>query len=131
MTNWIPLRTGLAQPRGHSAGCRRRLDDDWISSAASARGSRHGFGDENAAHLGHRELNAVRRVPAVTDKFIVARVQCHRISTRDLDELCEMHAGPMVMATLDGIRDRETTRRYLEVNTEHWERELDHGGSAA
>jgi RimJ/RimL family protein N-acetyltransferase len=76
-------------------------------------------------------------MPAVPDEFVAAPVHGLRISTEDLDDLCEMHADARVMATLGGIRDRETSRRYVEVNQEHWNqhgfgiyvlRDVDDGG---
>jgi [ribosomal protein S5]-alanine N-acetyltransferase len=59
---------------------------------------------------------------AVPEEFSAGPVHGLRISTEHLDDLCEMHADATVMATLGGIRDRETTRRYVEVNCEHWDR---------
>ena len=58
----------------------------------------------------------------VTEELIVTPVRGRRISPRDLDDLCEIHADPVVMATLGGVWDRETTLQYLAVNVEHWER---------
>jgi len=56
------------------------------------------------------------------EEFVISQVRGRRICTEDLDDLSEMHADPRVMATLGGIRDRDTTRRYVEANIEHWDR---------
>ena len=56
------------------------------------------------------------------NQFSTARLRADRIDIDDLSDLCRMHADPEMMKTLGGPRSEEQTRRYLQLNLEHWDR---------
>jgi len=58
------------------------------------------------------------------DSFVTPRLSAHRLAPSDLDELDHLHHDAEVSRYLGGVRDRETTRAYLDVNLKHWD---DHG----
>jgi len=54
------------------------------------------------------------------EDLVIGSLLARRLSWSDLGDLCAMHADPLVMQTLGGVRDRAATERYLERNLEHW-----------
>lgn len=54
------------------------------------------------------------------DDFSTARLDARRLTPDDWGEVCRMHADPLVMAHLGGVRDETQTAEYFNVNLEHW-----------
>ena len=54
------------------------------------------------------------------DTFVTARLEAERLAPAHFDLLDAMHSHERVMATLGGVRTRETTWRYIEDNLRHW-----------
>ncbi len=50
------------------------------------------------------------------------RLSLERLRPDHLEELCQFHQDPRVMATLGGIRSEEATRDWLARDRAHWER---------
>lgn len=69
-----------------------------------------------------REIRFVPRRAPPAGAPRTTRLALERLSPGHLDELCRLHGDARVMATLGGVRSEEATRRWLEVELEHWER---------
>jgi ribosomal-protein-alanine N-acetyltransferase len=54
------------------------------------------------------------------DSFSTARLRADRLTDTDLPELRRMHADPVVMASLGGVRTEDQTTSYLVKNLQHW-----------
>lgn len=67
------------------------------------------------------------RVPAPhlleDGSFVTARLIAEPLSDSHLPDLIRMHADPLHMATLGGVKDEDETRDYLERNLACWERD--------
>jgi RimJ/RimL family protein N-acetyltransferase len=57
----------------------------------------------------------------VLDSFTTARLRAERLTAEHLPELRRMHADPVVMEHLRGIRDEQDTIAYLTRNLQHWQ----------
>jgi hypothetical protein len=51
------------------------------------------------------------------DRFQTARIRAERLSPDHSAELCAMHCGPRVMATVGGVRSDEATRNFNGHNS--------------
>jgi len=49
------------------------------------------------------------------------RLIAERLRVEGLNELCQMHHDPRVMATLGGVRSDDQTQQFLRDNLRHWE----------
>lgn len=61
---------------------------------------------------------------AFPDSFSTARLRAERLRPEHLPDLLRMHADPVQMAMLGGVRDEAQTADYLARNLRHW---ADHG----
>ena len=58
--------------------------------------------------------------PKAPENFVTERLTAERLHPFHLDELVVMNSDAEVMETLGGVRSREQTASYLEVNLKHW-----------
>jgi RimJ/RimL family protein N-acetyltransferase len=58
------------------------------------------------------------------DTFKTPRLHAVRLASDDLDDLVALHLEPEVSRFLGGVRTREATAAYLDINIRHW---TDHG----
>ncbi len=56
------------------------------------------------------------------ESLLTPRLQLHRMTMDDLDDLTRMHLDSRVMATLGGVRTPEQTRDWLQRQMDHWQR---------
>lgn len=56
------------------------------------------------------------------ERLRTPRLRLERPAAGDLAELCRMHADPVVMATLGGVRSEAATAELLRAFAEHWDR---------
>jgi ribosomal-protein-alanine N-acetyltransferase len=59
-------------------------------------------------------------MPEDLDAFTTRSLSATRVREADYGDLCRMHADPVTMATLGGVRSDETTRRFLDEKLAHW-----------
>jgi ribosomal-protein-alanine N-acetyltransferase len=57
---------------------------------------------------------------ALLDRFTTRRLRAERLTADHLDEIVRMHADPVVMARLGGVRDAAASMAYFERNLNHW-----------
>jgi len=55
------------------------------------------------------------------DRFVTARLVAERLRPEHYADLLRMHADPVQMEMLGGVRDDAQTREYLERNLAHWD----------
>lgn len=55
------------------------------------------------------------------DSFTTPRLRAERLTAAHRDILREMHADPVHMALLGGVRDAAASDAYLERNLRHWD----------
>lgn len=55
------------------------------------------------------------------DSFATARLVAERLRPEHYADLLRMHADPVQMALLGGVRDEAQTTEYLEKNLAHWD----------
>src|SRR5262249_60824821 len=56
------------------------------------------------------------------DSFTTDRLAAERLRADHFENLCRMDGDARVMATLNGVRTAEQTRKYLDTNLAHWDR---------
>jgi RimJ/RimL family protein N-acetyltransferase len=69
-------------------------------------------------------VDRASRANVLPTRFTTPRLRAERIHAVDFLELRRMHADPVVMTHLGGVRTEQQTRDYLDVNLRHWD---DHG----
>lgn len=58
---------------------------------------------------------------AFPDSFHSAHLHFERLVPTHFDDLLAMHADPVQMSYLGGVRDADATRAYLDRNLAHWD----------
>ena len=61
-----------------------------------------------------------RPVPACPEAFVTERLAAERLTPAHFQDLLRMHADPVQMATLGGVRGEAHTRTYMVRHLQHW-----------